>query len=78
MSRGYTANALNHYMKQHGATEGEANREFHKMIGDINKIVNQECFLSRPYASRQLRTNVGRSLYTSRSISSDSSLRACL
>lgn len=43
MNKGYTANALNYYIKQHGVTKKEASREYHKMIGDINKIVNEEC-----------------------------------
>ncbi|XP_020870910.1 alpha-barbatene synthase [Arabidopsis lyrata subsp. lyrata] len=52
MKKGYTANAINYYMKQHGITKEEANTEFKKMIGNINKIVNEEYFkmtnISRP------------------------------
>ncbi|KAL1220018.1 Alpha-barbatene synthase [Cardamine amara subsp. amara] len=51
MNKGYV-NAINYYMKQHGITKEEANIEFEKMIGNINKIVNEECFkitnISRP------------------------------
>ncbi|CAN6866767.1 unnamed protein product [Brassica oleracea var. botrytis] len=70
MNKGYTANALNYYMKQHGVTKKEASREFHKMIGDINKIVNEECLkttnISRPVLLQVV--NFGRMLnilYTS-------------
>ncbi|XP_010494504.1 PREDICTED: alpha-barbatene synthase-like [Camelina sativa] len=52
MKKGYTANAVNYYMKQHGLTKEEANMKFGKMIGNINKIVNEECIkmtnISRP------------------------------
>ncbi|CAF1779640.1 BnaCnng41750D [Brassica napus] len=70
MNKGYTANALNYYMKQHGVTKKEASGEFHKMIGDINKIVNEECLkttnISRPVLMQVV--NYGRMvniLYTS-------------
>ncbi|CAH8307194.1 unnamed protein product [Eruca vesicaria subsp. sativa] len=42
MNKGYTANAINYYMNQHGITKEETNRELEKMIGNINKIVNEE------------------------------------
>lgn len=70
MNKGYTANALNYYMKQHGVTKKEASREFHKTIEDINKIVNEECLkttnISRPVLMQVV--NYGRMvniLYTS-------------
>jgi len=43
MEKGYTANALNYYMNEHGVTKEEASRELEKMNGDMNKIVNEEC-----------------------------------
>ncbi|KAG5383408.1 hypothetical protein IGI04_034878 [Brassica rapa subsp. trilocularis] len=65
MNKGYTANALNYYMKQHGVTKEEASRGLHKMIGDINKIVNEECLkttnISRPVLSQVV--NFGRMLH---------------
>lgn len=53
MSKGYTANALNYYMAQHGVTQDEANKAFDKMIGDINKIINEEC-LKATHISRRV------------------------
>uniref|UniRef100_A0A1J3F9Q5 Alpha-barbatene synthase n=2 Tax=Noccaea caerulescens TaxID=107243 RepID=A0A1J3F9Q5_NOCCA len=43
MGSGYTANGVNYYMNEHEVTKEEANRELEKMIGDINKIANEEC-----------------------------------
>lgn len=43
MGSGYTANGVNYYMNEHGITKEAANRELEKMIGDINKIANEEC-----------------------------------
>ncbi|ESQ39538.1 hypothetical protein EUTSA_v10001108mg [Eutrema salsugineum] len=70
MNKGYTANALNYYMKQHGVTIEEATREFHKMIEVIEKVVNEECLkttnISRPVLMQVV--NFGRMvniLYTS-------------
>ncbi|KAG2302287.1 hypothetical protein Bca52824_030938 [Brassica carinata] len=70
MNKGYTAHALNYYMIKHGVTKKEESREFHRMIGDINKIVNEECLMtsniSRPVLSQVI--NFGRMvniLYTS-------------
>ncbi|CAN6909591.1 unnamed protein product [Brassica oleracea var. botrytis] len=42
--KGYTANAINYYMNQHGITKEETYRELEKMIGNSNKIVNEEYF----------------------------------
>ncbi|KAJ4901658.1 Alpha-barbatene synthase [Raphanus sativus] len=53
MNSGYIANALHYYIKQHGVTKEEAIREIQKMIGDVNKIINEECL--KP-------TNVSRSV----------------
>ncbi|KAJ4901657.1 Alpha-barbatene synthase [Raphanus sativus] len=53
MNSGYSANALNYYMKQHGVTKEEAIREIQKMVGDVNKSINEECL--KP-------TNVSRSV----------------
>ncbi|CAH8315803.1 unnamed protein product [Eruca vesicaria subsp. sativa] len=70
IGKGYTANALNYYIKQHGVTKEEGIKEFDKMITDINKIVNEEC-LKTTHISRRVLTqviNYGRSLdvlYTS-------------
>ncbi|XP_056843982.1 alpha-barbatene synthase-like [Raphanus sativus] len=70
IGKGYTANALNYYIKQHGVTKEEAIKEFHKMIKDINKIVNEECLKTTHISRRVLKQiiNYGRSLdvlYTS-------------
>ncbi|EOA14843.1 hypothetical protein CARUB_v10028157mg [Capsella rubella] len=43
MEKGYIANALNYYMKEHGLTKDEASRELEKMNEDMNKIINEEC-----------------------------------
>ncbi|KAJ4888481.1 Alpha-barbatene synthase [Raphanus sativus] len=70
IAKGYTANALNYYIKQYGVTKDEAIKEFYKMITDINKIVNEEC-LKTSHISRRVLTqiiNFGRlvdGLYTS-------------
>ncbi|CAN8246142.1 unnamed protein product [Cochlearia groenlandica] len=42
MNKGYTANALNYYMKEHGIAKEEAIVELEKLIVDMNKIVNEE------------------------------------
>ncbi|KAL0793109.1 hypothetical protein Bca101_064486 [Brassica carinata] len=70
IGKGYTANALNYYMKHHGVTKEEAIKEFDKMIKDINKIVNEECLKTTHISRRVLNQviNYGRSLdvlYTS-------------
>ncbi|KAG2301858.1 hypothetical protein Bca52824_030511 [Brassica carinata] len=70
IGKGYTANALNYFMKHHGVTKEEAIKEFDKMIKDINKIVNEECLKTTHISRRVLNQviNYGRSLdvlYTS-------------
>uniref|UniRef100_A0A0D3AU45 Terpene synthase metal-binding domain-containing protein n=2 Tax=Brassica oleracea var. oleracea TaxID=109376 RepID=A0A0D3AU45_BRAOL len=70
IGKGYTANALNYYIKQHGVTKEKAIKEFGKMIKDINKIVNEECLKTTNISRRVLNQiiNYGRSLdvlYTS-------------
>lgn len=70
IGKGYTANALSYYIKQHGVTKEEAIKEFDKMIKDINKIVNEECLKITHISRRVLNQiiNYGRSLnvlYTS-------------
>ncbi|CAN7136194.1 hypothetical protein BRARA_D00967 [Brassica rapa] len=70
IGKGYTANALNYYIKQHGVTKEEAIKVFDKMIKYINKIVNEECLKTTHISRRVLNQiiNYGRSLdvlYTS-------------
>ncbi|EOA15325.1 hypothetical protein CARUB_v100281681mg, partial [Capsella rubella] len=43
MEKGYTANALNYYMNEHGVTKEQAVRELEMINGDMNKIFNEEC-----------------------------------
>ncbi|KAL1224013.1 Alpha-barbatene synthase [Cardamine amara subsp. amara] len=64
MGKGYTANAVNYYMKEHGVTKEKASRELEKMIGDMNKIVNEECLKITTIPHRILlqSVNYGRSL----------------
>lgn len=42
ISRGFVANAVNYYMKEHGATEEETYKEFHRLVRDLEKSVNSE------------------------------------
>ncbi|CAL9241937.1 unnamed protein product [Arabidopsis halleri] len=64
MEKGYTANAVNYYMNEHGVTKEEANRELEKMNGDMNKIVNEECLkiTTMPHRILMQSVNYGRSL----------------
>ncbi|EOA12729.1 hypothetical protein CARUB_v10028174mg [Capsella rubella] len=64
MEKGYTANALNYYMKEHKITKEEASRELEKVVRDMNKIVNEECLKMTAMPRRILMqsVNYGRSL----------------
>ncbi|KAG2244920.1 hypothetical protein Bca52824_093243 [Brassica carinata] len=42
ISRGYVTNAVSCYMKQYGVSENEAFRELNKMVGEADKIINEE------------------------------------
>ncbi|CAH8390868.1 unnamed protein product [Eruca vesicaria subsp. sativa] len=42
ISRGYVTNAVSCYMKQYGVSEIEAFRELNKMVGEADKIINEE------------------------------------
>ncbi|CAN8233124.1 unnamed protein product [Cochlearia groenlandica] len=42
-NKGYCANAILYYMKEHESTKEEAIIELKKMLKDINKNVNEEC-----------------------------------
>ncbi|XP_048633180.1 putative terpenoid synthase 7 isoform X3 [Brassica napus] len=46
ISRGYVTNAVSCYMKQYGVSENEAFRELNKMVGEAEKIINEE-FLTK-------------------------------
>ncbi|CAN7081331.1 unnamed protein product [Brassica oleracea var. botrytis] len=42
ISRGYVTNAVSCYMKQYGVSENEAFRELNIMVGEADKIINEE------------------------------------
>ncbi|XP_010429266.1 PREDICTED: putative terpenoid synthase 5 [Camelina sativa] len=42
MGRGFIANAVNYYMKEHRATEEETYKDFRKLVRDLEKSVNSE------------------------------------
>ncbi|WZY85229.1 hypothetical protein YC2023_031613 [Brassica napus] len=46
ISRGYVTNAVSCYMKQYGVSQNEAFRELNKMVGEADKIINEE-FLTK-------------------------------
>ncbi|XP_010544459.1 PREDICTED: terpenoid synthase 1-like [Tarenaya hassleriana] len=54
MGRGYEATGINLYMKQHGATEEEAFREFRKRIRVSDKIMVEEFLKTKDVLPRQI------------------------
>lgn len=65
MSNGFAANAIKYYMKQFVVTKEEAIVECQKMIGDINKTVNEELLKTTGVPLRVLKQahNFGRLLH---------------
>ncbi|KAL0799335.1 hypothetical protein Bca101_054510 [Brassica carinata] len=59
MSRGQITNAVNCYMKQYGVTKQNALRELHKMVADIDIIINEELLTTTGVSRLVLKTVMG-------------------